>query len=113
MTRLRSDSAGVTLVELAVVLVLVTIVAGIAPQGAGLVQGALGAGRAKGAADDIVQAVRYARQRAITDAQDYCIALRIVGGVGQYELYTGARSGTACAGTSVEGPTDLPGNATI
>jgi hypothetical protein len=38
-----------------------------------------GAGRAKGAADEIAQAIRYARQRAIADAQDYCIAFRIVG----------------------------------
>ena len=113
MRRTRCDSSGVTLVELAVVLVLLAIVAGVTLQGAGLLQGALGAGRAKGAADDIVQAVRYARQRAITDAQDYCIAFRIVGSVGQYEVYTGARSGTTCAGPSVEGPTDLPGNASI
>jgi Tfp pilus assembly protein FimT len=110
---IRRDSSGVTLVELSVILAIVTITMGLTLQGAGLLQGALGAGRAKGAADDIAQAIRYARQRAITDAQDYCIALRIAGGVGQYEIYTGARSGTTCSGTSVEGPVDLPGSATI
>ena len=72
MTRLRYSSAGVTLVELAVVLVLLTIVAGITLQGAGLLQGALGSGRAKGAGDDIVQAVRYARQRFHAYAGNLC-----------------------------------------
>jgi prepilin-type N-terminal cleavage/methylation domain-containing protein len=110
----RRDSSGVTLVELAVVLVLLGIVAGITLQAAGLLQGALGAGRAKGAADNIAQAIRYTRQRAITDAQDYCVAFRVTGGgVGQYEIYTGARAGTSCSGSSVEGPVDLPGRATI
>jgi prepilin-type N-terminal cleavage/methylation domain-containing protein len=109
----RRDSSGVTLVELSVVLVLLGIVAGITLQGAGLLQGALGSGRAKGAADNIAQAIRYTRQRAITDAQDYCVAFRITGGIGQYEIYTGARSGTSCSGTSVEGPVNLPGSATI
>jgi len=111
---IRRDSSGVTMVELAVVLVLLGIVAGITLQGAGLLQGALGAGRAKGAADNIAEAIRYTRQRAITDAQDYCVAFRITGGgVGQYEIYTGARSGTTCSGTSVEGPVNLTGSATI
>ncbi len=109
----RRDSSGVTLVELSVALVLLAIVAAITLQAAGLLQGALGAGRAKGAADNIAQAIRHTRQRAITDAQDYCVALRITGGVGQYEIYTGARSGTTCSGTSVEGPVNLPGSATI
>jgi Tfp pilus assembly protein FimT len=107
---IRRDSSGVTLVELAVILVILTICAGITMQGAGLLQGALGAGRAKGAADVISQAVRSARQRAITDSQDYCVAVRAAG---QYQIYTGARSGTTCTGTSVEGPANLPGGATI
>lgn len=110
----RRDSSGVTLVEMAVVLVILAIVAGLTLQGAGLLQGALGAGRAKGAADNIAQAIRYTRQRAITDAQDYCVAFRVTGGgVGEYEIYTGARSGTSCSGPSVEGPVTLPGSATI
>lgn len=112
---IRRDSSGVTLVELSVVLVLLAFLAALTLQGAGLLQHALDAGRAKGASDSVVQAIRYARQRAITDAQDYCLAFRVVGGVGQYQLYTGARSGTSCAGPTApgEGPVDLPGNATI
>jgi|SoiMethySBSTD1v2_1073268.scaffolds.fasta_scaffold534557_3 prepilin-type N-terminal cleavage/methylation domain-containing protein len=111
---IRRDSSGVTLVELSVVLVLLAFLAALTLQGAGLLQSALSGGKAKGAADNLVQAVRYARQRAITDAQDYCVAFRITGGgVGQYQIYTGARAGTTCTGTSVEGPVDLPGGATI
>ena len=87
-----------------VVLLLIALLAALTLQGAGLLQGALSAGKAKGAADALVQAVRYARQRAITDAQDYCVAFRITGGVGQYEIYTGARSGTSCAAPAWKAP---------
>jgi Tfp pilus assembly protein FimT len=110
---IRRDSSGVTLVELSILLIILGFLAALTLQGAGLLQSALSAGKAKGAADTLVQAVRYARQRAITDAQDYCVAFRIAGGVGQYEIYTGARSGNTCTGASVEGPVDLPGGATI
>jgi prepilin-type N-terminal cleavage/methylation domain-containing protein len=110
---IHRNSSGVTLIEVAVVLLLLAILAGVTLQAAGLLQGALGAGKAKGAADQIAQAIRYARQRAITHAQDYCIALRMTGGVGQYEIYTGARAGTSCAGPSVEGPVTLSGGAII
>jgi prepilin-type N-terminal cleavage/methylation domain-containing protein len=110
---IRRNRSGVTLVEVSVVLLLIAILAGLTLQAAGLLQGALGAAKAKTGADEIAQAIRYARQRAITNAQDYCIALRMTGGVGQYEIYSGARTGTSCAGTSVEGPVALSGGATI
>jgi len=111
---IRRDSSGVSLLELCALLMILGILVALTLQGAGLLQQALDAGKAKGAADIVVQAIRYARQRAITDAQDYCVAFSIAGGgVGQYQLYTGARSGTSCTGPTVGGPVDLPGRATI
>jgi prepilin-type N-terminal cleavage/methylation domain-containing protein len=110
---IRRSSSGVTLAELMVVMVILAILAGLTLQAASVLQSALRAGRTKGAADEIVTAIRHTRQRAITDAQDYCIALRTPGGEGQYEIHTGARSGTSCSGTSVEGPVTLSGGATV
>ena len=110
---IRRDSSGVTLAELMVVLVVLAILIGLTLQAAGLLQGALRAGRTKGAGDEVAQAIRHARQRAISDAQDHCIAFRVAGGRGQYEIYSGARSGTTCTGTSVEAPVTLSGDATV
>ena len=109
----RRDSSGVTMVELLVILMILSILGGLTLQAAGMLQAALRAGRTKGAADELATAIRHTRQRAITDAQDYCVALRVSGGQGQYEIYTGARSGTSCSGTSVEGPVNLYGGATV
>ena len=113
-TQLSSFSSlreeGVTLIELVVVLALLFIL-GLASMAA------LGSVRvvsqAKGGSDEVVSAIRYTRQRAISEAQDYCIATSTTGGVGRYQIYLGARSGTSCTGTSVEGPVDLTGGATI
>src|SRR5262245_26000818 len=110
---IRRDSSGVTMVELSVVLVVLAVLASITLQAAGTLQSALRAGRTKGASDEVATAVRRARQRAISEAEDHCIAFRVVGGTGQYEIYTGARSGTTCTGTGVEGPVNLSGGATI
>ena len=111
--RLRHDSSGLTLIELVVTLVLIAILGGLSLQGAGLLQAAIDAGRAKGASDELATAIRHTRQRAISSAQDHCIATRTVSGVGQYQVYTGARSGTTCTGTSIEGPVNLSGQATV
>jgi prepilin-type N-terminal cleavage/methylation domain-containing protein len=110
---IRRNSSGLTLVELSVVLVVLAILAGITLQAAGTLQSALRAGRTKGAADEVASAIRHTRQRAISEAQDYCIALRVTDGAGQYEIYTGARAGTSCSGPSVEGPVTLSGGATV
>ena len=110
---MRRDSSGATLVEVMVVLTVLVILAGLSLQAAGLLQSALRAGRTKGASDELASTIRSVRQRAISQAQDYCVAFRNVGGVCEYEVYTGARSGTTCAGTSVEGPVTLSGGATI
>jgi Tfp pilus assembly protein FimT len=110
---IRRNSSGVTLVEIAVILVVLAILAGMALQGAGALQSALRAGRVKGASDEVATAIRHTRQRAISEAQDHCVAFREVSGLGQYQVYTGARSGTTCTGTSVEGPVSLSGSATI
>jgi Tfp pilus assembly protein FimT len=107
------EAAGVTLIEVAVLLALIAILAGLSMQGAGLLQTALNANRTKGASDQLVAAIRYTRQRAISDAQDYCIATRTSDGVGQFQVYTGGRSGTSCSGTSVEAAVNLTGAATV
>jgi prepilin-type N-terminal cleavage/methylation domain-containing protein len=110
---LRSES-GVTLVEIVIVLGIIAILAGIGLAALSAMDSALLAGGTKGASDQVVSAIRYTRQRAISDAQDYCIATRTTGSVGQYQIYTGGQSGgTACTGTSVEGPVTLTGDATI
>jgi prepilin-type N-terminal cleavage/methylation domain-containing protein len=103
--------AGVTLIELAVVLALLCILGLASIAALGNVQVV---SQAKGASDQLVSAIRYTRQRAISEAQDYCIATRTTGGVGQYQIYLGLQSGgTSCTGSSVEGPVDLTGGATI
>jgi len=110
----RSSSsweAGVTLIELVVVLALLFILGLASIAALGNVQVV---SQVKGASDEVVSAIRYTRQRAISEAQDYCIATRTTGGVGQYQIYLGGQSGgTSCTGSSVEGPVDLTGGATI
>ena len=111
LSRLPSSrEAGVTLVELVVVLALLVILAFASVAALGNVQIV---SQAKGASDELVSAIRYTRQRAISEAQDYCIGTSTTGGVGRYQIYLGARSGTSCTGSSVEGPVDLTGGATI
>src|SRR5215470_19540060 len=105
-----SREAGVTLIELMVVLALLAIL-GVASYTA--LGNVLVVSQAKGASDQVVSALRYTRQRAISDAQDYCVATRTAGGVGQYEIYLGGQSGGACTGSSVEGPVNLFGGATV
>ena len=105
-----SREAGVTLIELVVVLALLCILGFASMAALGDVQVV---SSAKGASDEVVSAIRYTRQRAISEAQDYCIATSTTGGVGRYQIYLGARTGTSCTGSSVEGPVDLTGGATI
>jgi Tfp pilus assembly protein FimT len=104
------NESGLTFVELVVLLALMSIVLAIGVVAVDSLGSALLAGRTKGASDQIVTAIRYTRQRAISEARDYCIATRTTSGVGQYQIYTGGQSGgTACTGTSVEGPVTLSG----
>ncbi len=107
------DQRGLTSVELLTVLLITAVLAAMALPAAGLLQSALRAARTKGASDELVAAIRNTRQQAISQAEDRCIALRNLSGIAQYEIYTGTRSGTTCAGTSIEGPTNLSANATI
>src|SRR5262245_12410856 len=106
----NSCEAGVTLIELVVVLALLCILALASIAALDNVQVV---SQAKGGSDEVVSAIRYTRQRAISEAQDYCIATGTTGGVGRYQIYLGARSGTTCTGSSVEGPVDLTGGATV
>jgi Tfp pilus assembly protein FimT len=109
----RNGQCGLTAVELLLVLIIMGMVAALALPAAGTLQQLLRAARTKGAGDELMAAIRHTRQRAISDAQDHCIALRNVSGLGEYQVYTGTRSGTTCPGSSVEGPTTLSSGATI
>src|SRR5215813_8115771 len=104
---------GLTAVEVLLVLVIMAMVAALALPAAGTLQQLLRAARTKGAGDELMAAIRHTRQRAISDAQDHCIALRNVSGLAEYEIYTGTRAGTTCAGSSVEGPHTLSSGATV
>jgi prepilin-type N-terminal cleavage/methylation domain-containing protein len=104
----RSE-AGVTLVELVVTLAIIGALAAVATMAPSLLRGGLLGGRVKGASDELAAAIRYARQLAITEAQDHCIGMGVVSGVAQYQLFLGGRSGTSCTGTSVGNPVTLSG----
>lgn len=111
---MRRSQSGLTLVELTILLGITAILAAMGAATIGALNSALLAGGTKGASDQVVSAIRYTRQRAISEARDYCIATRTTGGVGQYQIYTGGQSGgTSCTGPSVEGPVTLTGDATI
>ena len=110
---MRRSQSGLTLVEIMVILGITAIIAGIGAAAIGALNTALLAGGTKGASDQVVSAIRYTRQRAISEARDYCIATRTAGGVGQYQIYTGGQAGGTCTGPSVEGPVTLTGDATI
>jgi Tfp pilus assembly protein FimT len=105
-----SREEGVTLIELVVVLALLFILGLASYTALGSVQVV---SKAKGGSDEVISAIRYTRQRAISESQDYCIATSTTGGVGRYQIYLGARSGTSCTGSSVEGPVALTGGTTI
>jgi prepilin-type N-terminal cleavage/methylation domain-containing protein len=107
------DQSGMTMVEVLSVVLIVAVLAAMSLPAAGLLQSALRAMRAKSASDELVAALRNTRQQAISQAENRCIALRNVSGTAEYEIYSGTRSGTTCAGTSIEGPTSVSGSATI
>ena len=98
-TPARFASAGATLIELSVVLVIVAILGTVVVAASGLLQSAILAGRAKGASDQIAAAIRTTRQRAITNAQDHCIQLTVA--TKTYQIFEGTRSGATCAGTAI------------
>ena len=98
-TPARCASAGVTLIELSVVLVIIAILGTVVAAASGLLQSAILAGRAKGASDQIAAAIRTTRQRAITNAQDHCIQLS--SSTSTYQIFEGTRSGTTCSGTAI------------
>ena len=103
------SQAGVTLVELSVTLVIMTALAVMAVSATGLLGQALLSGRVKGASEELATAIRAARQLAISEARDHCISMS----AGQYRIFRGGRSGTACTGTATQDPVDLSGGPSV
>jgi prepilin-type N-terminal cleavage/methylation domain-containing protein len=68
---MRRDESGVTLTEVAVVLVVLALLAAAIFPALGNVLQVM---RSKGAAEEVASAVRLARQYAITRGNDHCIA---------------------------------------
>lgn len=93
---------GLTLVEIAVILVILTILAiALVPTMGNL----LAVTRTKGASEEVAMAIRRARQLAITKAVNHCVNFP---GGNQYQIWEGS-----CGGTSVEGPVTLSQGATV
>jgi type II secretory pathway pseudopilin PulG len=111
---LHRSETGRTLVEIVVILVVVALLAAVTGQAASQLHGALTAGRAKGASDQLASAIRTARQRAITTSTTHCIGISGP----SYEMVVGTRSGTSCTGTALPpedggGPVNLIQGATV
>ena len=98
-----------TLVELSVTLVIIATLAVMAVSATGLLGQAMLGGRVKGASEELATAIRAARQLAIAEARDHCISMS----AGQYRIFRGGRSGTACTGTATQDPVDLSGGPSV
>jgi Tfp pilus assembly protein FimT len=111
---LRRSETGRTLVEMVVILAVIAVLAAVTGQAASQLLGAMSAGRAKGASDQLASAIRTARQRAITTSTTHCISMVGTG----YEMVLGSRSGATCSGTALPpqdggGPVTLIQGATV
>jgi prepilin-type N-terminal cleavage/methylation domain-containing protein len=103
------QQSGVTLVELSVTLVVIAVLAGMAVSATGLLGQAMLSGRVKGASEELATAIRSTRELAVAQARDHCISMS----AGQYRIFRGGRSGTACTGTATQGPVDLSGSPSV
>ncbi|HSE95927.1 MAG TPA: hypothetical protein VLD61_08545 [Methylomirabilota bacterium] len=106
---LRRSETGRTLVEMVVILAVIAILAAITGQAASQLHGALTAGRAKGASDQLASAIRTARQRAITTSTTHCISMDGT----TYEMVVGTRNGPNCQVVEVLPPQDGGGPVTL
>lgn len=99
---LAGSQAGVTLVELAVVLVIITLLAvALFPSLGNVLQ----VSEAKGAAEQVAGAIRLARQYAVTRGTNHCVAF---GGTPNTAFtIREATSDTSCDGTVIQPATTI------
>ncbi|MBI2461596.1 MAG: GspH/FimT family pseudopilin [Candidatus Rokubacteria bacterium] len=101
MTMRRSE-AGLTMVEVSIILVILAILAVAFLPTMGNI---LAVTKTKGASEEMAMAIRQTRQLAITRAVNHCISFPANN---QYQIWE-----TSCGGTSVEGPVTLSQGATV
>lgn len=99
---IRRDQSGVTLVELAVVLVVVSVLAAAAYP---LLTNILNIMTSKGAAEQVAGAIRQARQYAITRGGNHCI--EFTGSPATRYQIRQAPDTANCTGTVVDAWTDV------
>jgi prepilin-type N-terminal cleavage/methylation domain-containing protein len=107
---MRHRQDGFTVIELMTTMAVASILALTVIASWSAVQDALGMNSAKGAAEQLAEAIRATRQRAITNASNFCIGHALDGGAFMVEdVGQGAPAVTSpCPGTAiVEGPTAL------
>jgi len=104
------DGAGLTLVELSVVLAIIGVLAVAAYP---TISNTLQVLTSKGAAEQVTGAIRQARQYAITNGTNYCIDFQVVGTSYQYRIGQPDSSGSACDNPVQVSWTNLDGNAKV
>jgi prepilin-type N-terminal cleavage/methylation domain-containing protein len=102
---MRGRQGGYTVIELMIVLAIMGLLAAVVVTTWETVSESLGISGAKGAAEELAEAVRSTRQRAITGASNFCIqsAVSLKG----YEILDVGTGFTCSGGTVVSGPTEM------
>ena len=99
---MRRDESGVTLTEIAVVLVVLSLLlVAVFPSLGNLLQ----IMASKGASEEVAGAIRLARQYAITQATNHCVVF--VGPPGTSYTIKQAPDSANCTGSTVEGPIEI------
>jgi prepilin-type N-terminal cleavage/methylation domain-containing protein len=97
---LHRDQAGLTAIELAVVLVIVALLAAAAYPMLGTILDAMAA---KGASEQVASAIRLARQFAITSGENRCVEFGPTGGGPKTQYRIRPANDTGCTGTALDG----------
>ena len=102
------NESGVTLVELAVILAIIGVLAAAAYAALGNILQVTGS---KGASEQVAASVRLARQYAITRGENHCI--QFVGSPNSAFRIRIASNNSNCDGSLVQGPTTLAGGLAV